>query len=293
MTIRKILASAIAVATALSIAVPLHAETRSQAMRRKEVFTDQDAEKGQAHVTAAMTVPMETLLAKADIQHPQNMLQYGIGLYLGRASAAASMSKGETEKLKAAYRALLDQYLTSSDKFGSVTFDEDAMLDNGDFWVYLAQHIGRPKERQALNQGAGAGVDSTGAATNIFMVDRMENEADDYNLVTEPIIRRQVANAAITCATTARSFARMKKAQTVDIAETKLTPEKYAEMRVTAGRIYRGSYVLGVRACATEANFMKAADFAGKHLGVLGDMKDDPNAQLVGLQGADAPKLEE
>ena len=74
MTIRRILASAIAVATALSLAAPLHAETRSQAMRRKEVFTDQDAEKGQVHVTAAMTVPMETLLTKADIQHPQNML---------------------------------------------------------------------------------------------------------------------------------------------------------------------------------------------------------------------------
>jgi hypothetical protein len=125
------------------------------------------------------------------------------------------------------------------------------------------------------------------------MVDRMENDADDYNLGTEPIIRRQVANAAITCSTTARSFARMKKAQTVDISETKLTPEKYAEMRVTAGRIYRSSYVLGVRACATEANFMTAADFAGKNLGVLGGMKDDPTAQVASLQGADAALLEE
>jgi len=292
MTIRTLLASAIVAATALSLPAPLHAETRSQAMRRKEVFTDQDAEKGQVHVKVAMTVPMETLLAKANIQHPQNMLQYGLGLYLGRPSATASMPQGEKEKLKAAYRALLDQYLTSSDKFGSVTFDEDAMLDNGDFWVYLAQHIGRPKERQPLNQ-AGAGVDSTGAATNIFMVDRMENDADDYNLVTEPIIRRQVANAAITCTTTARSFARMKKAQTVALAETKLTPEKYEEMRVTAARIYRTSYVLGIRACVTEANFMVAADFAGQNLGTLGTLKDDPAAQLANLQGADAPKLEE
>jgi hypothetical protein len=292
MTIRKILASAIAAMTVLSLAAPVQAETRKQEMRRKETFSDQDAEKGQAHVKAAMTVPMETLLAKADIQHPHNMLQYGIGLYLGRPSATASMPKGEKEKLKAAYRALLDQYLTSSDKFGSVTFDEDAMLDNGDFWVYLAQHIGRPKERQPLNQ-AGAGVDSTGAATNVFMVDRMENEAEDFNLKTEPIIRRQIANAAITCSTTARSFARMKKAQTVDISETKLTAEKYAEMRVTAGRIYRTSYVLGVHACAGEANFMATADFASQNLGLLGGMKDDPTAQLVTLQGEGAPKLEE
>lgn len=292
MNIRTFLVSAIAVATAFSLAAPLHAETRSQAMRRKEVFTDQDAEKGQAHVKAAMIVPMETLLAKADIQHPQNMLQYGLALYLGRPTATASMPRGEKEKLKAAYRALLDQYLTASDKFGDVTFDEDAMLDNGDFWVYLAQHIGRPKERQPLLQ-AGAGVDSTGAATNMFMVDRMENDADDYNLVAEPIIRRQVSNAAITCATTARSFARMKKAQTVAIAETKLTPEKYAEMRVTAVRIYRTSYVLGIRACATEANFVTAANFAGQNLGTLGGLKDDPEAKLADLQSADAPQLEE
>lgn len=293
MTIRTLLASAITVVTALSLAAPLHAETRSQAMRRKEVFTDQDAEKAQAHVKAAMTVPMETLLAKADIQHPQNMLQYGLGLYLGRPTATASMPKGEKEKLKAAYRALLDQYLTASDKFGSVTFDEDAMLDNGDFWVYLAQHIGRPKERQPLNQQTGAGLDSAGAVTNMFMTDRMENDNEDFNLTTEPIIRRQVANAAITCTTTARSFARMKKAQMVAIAETKLTPEKYAEMRVTAARIYRTSYVLGIRACATEANFMTAADFASQNLGTLGALKDNPEAKLAELQGADAPKLEE
>lgn len=293
MTIRDILALSMAAVTVLSLAAPVEAATRKQEIRRKEAFTDKDAEKGQVHVSVAMTVPMETLLAKANIQHPEIMLQYGLGLYLGRPSAIGTMPQGEREKLKAAYRALLDQYLTSSDKFGTVTFDEDSMLDNGDFWVYLAQHIGRPKDRQPLNQAVGGGLDAMGAATNVFMVDRVEDEADDYNLKTEPIIRRQVGNAAITCATTARSFARMKKAQTVDIVDTKLTPEKFAEMRTTAGRIYRTSYVLGVRACANETSFMTAADFAGRHLGALGGMKDDPTAQLVSLNGADAPVLEE
>lgn len=287
----RLMAAAMTALLAMSVAVGAGAASKKTELRRKETFSQQDAERAQVHVKAAMNTSMEALLAKADIQHPENMLQYGLGLYLGRNSVTASMAPADKEKLKAAYRALLDQYLTSNDKFGDVTFDEDAMLDNGDFWVYLAEHIGRPKERRPLNQAATLGGENAGT-TNIFIMEAYENDNDDYNLTTEPIIKRQVANAAITCATSARSFARMKKAQTVAIDETDLSPDKFAEMRVTAARLYRSSYVLGVKACASEANFSTAAEFASQHLGILGNKKDDPTAMPVDLS-TDAPELEE
>jgi len=262
------------------LAAPAGAVTRKQELTRKETFSLADAEKGQVYVRAAMTVSMEDLLKKADVQHPEIMLEYGLALYLGRDSVAATMPVGDREKLKKTYRGVLDLYLNSSDKFGSVTFDEDAMLDNGDFWVYLAEHIGRPKQQQELNQTFSS-PDGSSAAMVFLSPDR--DESDSLNLKNDYILRRQVVNAATTCATTARSFARMGKAQTVDISETKLSPDKFAEMRVTAERLYRTAYALGVQACANKQNFEAAAAFAGQHLGVLGTLKDDVNAKPADL----------
>lgn len=267
------------------LAVPAGAATRKQELTRKETFTPADAEKAQVYIKAAMAVPMADLLKKADLQHPDIMLEYGLGLYLGRDPVTANMAAGDRELLKKTYRGVLDLYLNSSDKFGDVTFDEDAMLDDGDFWIYLAEHIGRPKEQQQLNQtmpGGGGG----GEAAMVFMSPDRDN-SDTTNLNNDLILKRQVVNAATTCTASARSFARMAKAQTVDISETKLTPDKYAEMQVTAIRLYRTAYVLGVQACASKENFDAAAAFAAQHLGVLGTKKDDPKAKVADVS-ADA-----
>ncbi len=259
------------------------AATRKQELSLKETFSPEDAAKGQVYLDAAMTTPMEVLLKGADAQHPANMFEYGLALYLGRPSVAMQMNAGDKEKLKTAYRGVLDLYLNSSDKFGKVNFDEDEMLDNGDFWVYLAEHIGRPKTRQELNTTVTVAADQGMGPGGGMLAFIPDNQNTEFNLNQDLVLRRQVVNAATTCATSAASFARMKKAQTVDIAETKLAPDKFAEMKTTATRLYRAAYDLGGMSCPSKAYFQKAASFAAQNLGKLGALKDDPAAIVATL----------
>jgi hypothetical protein len=262
------------------------AATNKQRLSRRETFSQKQAEAAQVHVRRAMSEPMADLLAKADFQHAEVMLSYGLALYLGRPSATANLSDGEKARLKAAYRDVLDLYLTSGDKFPNVTFDEDAMLENGDFWVYLAEHVGRPNESRRLEQTLPTEAGNSAGTSTLMLMPNNPNQSGE-NIGADLVIDRGVANAAISCATSAMAFARMKKAQVVDIAETKLTSEKFTEMRVTAARLYRSAYGTGVAACASKANFLTAAEFSAGNLGRLGAMKVDAAAVPVELDDSE------
>lgn len=258
------------------------AATKKRELSNQETFTGADAVKGQTYVTAAMTTPMIDLLTKADVQHPEIMLEYGLALDLGRPSVSKSMSDGDREKLKRGFRTMLDLYLNKSDKF-DITFDEDAMLDQSEFWIYLAKHVGRPKPRQAqINQQIDAMPSPGGGAPMAFMPDD-PNQDKEFNLLQDLILRPNVVNAATTCAQSAYGFARMRKAQTVDIAETKLTPEQFATVQTTAVKAYRLAYAEGQMACGSKDYFLSVVDFASHNLGHLGTMKDNPNAVVATL----------
>lgn len=277
---------------AMTMGVGAEAATRKKELSNKEAFTAEDSVKGQVYINAAMTTPMMDLLSKADVNHPDQMLEYGLALDLGRTSVSAAMSKDDKEKLKRGFRAMLDLYVNKSDKFGDVTFDEDSMLDQSEFWIYLAKHVGRPKPRamanMAVDMSGGAGG-ASGAAMNTFILDNSEQD-QEFNLNQDLILRPNIVNASTACVQSAYGFARMRKAQLVDITETKLTPDQFATIQATAVKNYRLAWAEGQLACGSTDYFNQVVGFAAQNLGALGTMKDNPNAVLATL--GDAPKAD-
>ncbi len=245
-------------------------------------FDAADAMKGQDYLNAAMDTDMATLLGKAQVTAPEIMLEYGLALELGRPSASAALSKDDKEKLKRGYRAMLDLYLNSGDKFGGVKFDEDSMLDIPDFWIALAEHIGRPKPRVDVQEEAAAAAAGGGpgveAPPMVYIPDQSSQDKE-FNLGEDLVLKRHVVNAAWACAQSAESFARLRKIQLIDISQTKLTPSQFANAMSAVVSDYRTAYQEGVLACGSRDAFFKVADFAGKNLGKLGQMKEDPNAK--------------
>lgn len=251
-----------------------------------DTYSPGDTARAQVFLEAAMTTPMMDLLQKADVTNPQAMLEYGLALELGRPSVAQALPKDIRDKLKSDYRAMLDLYLNAGDKkdplLADINFESDAMLDNQEFWVDLAKQIGRPKERQPIDQVVpGDAMDQGGGAVS-FIPDP-QDEGNGLNLSKDLVLKREVVNAAAGCAESATGFAKMKKAQTVDISATKLSPTEFASMKAEAVRVYRISYSTGSSACGSRDYFFKVSDFASQNLGVLGQMKDDPAASVASL----------
>ncbi len=289
-TLRGATLAAVGIVLGVSLAMSGTAEARGQKkeLSNREGFTTTDAMQGQAYVSAAMTTPMMDLLMKADVKHPDIMLEYGIALDLGRTSVSSQMSKDDRDKLKRGFREMLDLYINSGDKF-DITFNEDAMLDQSEFWIYLAKHVGRPKPRQGMLNQQGDTMPSPGAAPMTFMPDDPDQDKE-FNLLQDLILKPNVVNAATACGQSAFGFARMRKVQTVDIAETKLTPEQFATAQEAAIKAYRLSYAEGQLACGGRDYFTKVVDFASHNLGALGNMKDNPVAVVADLG---MPKVEE
>jgi hypothetical protein len=258
------------------------AAPRKKELNSKAVYSQADAVKGQAHVSAAMTVPMLDLLQKADVNHPEYMLQYGLALDLGRPSVSQQLAQGDKERLKTGYRELLDIYLTSKDKF-DIEFDEDAMLDESEFWIYLAKHVGRKQDKQQLNSAMGVGNDPAAGTMGFFVPQSFGDDDSKLNLNQDLVLKPGLVNAATTCAQSAYAFARMGKAQKVDISATKLTPDQFAKVQETAARVYQVSYKQGVLACGSKAFFLKTVAFSEQNLGVLGGMKENPAAILANI----------
>ncbi len=281
-TLRDAALTAIGIVLGVSLAMSGTADAKSdkKELSNRESFTTEDALKGQAYVNTAMTAPMMDLLQKADVQHPDTMLEYGIALDLGRPSVSSQMSKDDREKLKRGFRDMLDLYITKADKF-DITFNEDAMLDQSEFWIYLAKHVGRPKPRVSL-AGVAPGESTPGAPPMAFVPDD-PNQDKEFNLNEDLILKPNVVNAATACGQSAFGFARMHKAQTVDISATRLTPEQFATARESAVKAYRLSWAEGILACGSREYFLQVADFASHNLGALGAMKDDPNAVVADL----------
>jgi len=247
-------------------------------------FEAADALKGQAYLDAAMTAAMPDLLARAQVTSPDVMLEYGLALELGRPSASTSLSKDDKDKLKRGYRAMLDLYLNSGDKFGDVKFDEDSMLDIPDFWIALAEHIGRPKPRVDVEAAAEAAAQSAGntpGGSEMAMIYVPDQSAQDkeFNMGEDLILNRHVVNAAWACTQSAESFARLRKIQLLDISQTKLTPTEFANALSGVVAEYRTAYEEGVLACGAKDYFFKVADAASHNLGKLGQLKEDPKAR--------------
>jgi hypothetical protein len=269
-----------AVVIVLAMCGTAEAAGQKKELSNRETFTPADAMKGQAYVNAAMTTPMMELLKQADVQHPDIMLEYGIALDLGRVSVSSQMSKDDRDKLKRGFREMLDLYINKSDKF-DITFNEDAMLDQSEFWIYLAKHVGRPKPRASLN-GVAQAASAPGAPPMAFIPDD-PNQDKEFNLNEDLVLKPNVVNAATACGQSAYGFARMRKVQTVDISQTKLTPEQFATAQEAAVKAYRLSWAEGILACGSREYFLQAADFASHNLGALGNMKDNPAAVVADL----------
>jgi len=279
---KTILLAAAAIGLALSAG---QAMALSKATDNLGSFEAADALKAQAYLDAAVAADMPSLLSKAQVTAPEQMLEYGLALELGRPSASTALSKDDKEKLKRGYRAMLDLYLNSGDKFGSVKFDEDSMLDVPDFWIALAEHIGRPKPRvdvraaaEAAMQSQASGPDGAAAMTMVYVPDASIQDKE-FNLGEDLVLNRHVVNAAWSCAQSAQSFARLRKIQVIDISQTKLTPVQFANAMSAVVADYRTAYQEGVMACGSRDQFFKIADVAGQNLGKLGQLKDDPNAK--------------
>lgn len=293
MTSRFMLAAGLAAGLAVGLAfiamvTQAQAETKQQALTVQANFTPEQAVKGQAWLDAAMMTPMLDLLSHADVTNPQGMMEYGLALELGRPSASAQLPQSQKDKLKEGYRSMLDLYLNASDKkdpvLSKVDFTEDAMLDNQEFWVDLAKQIGHRKERTAIDQSVPAqGPEDPGAPMMTFIADPQNND-NGLNLNQDLVLQRGIVNAATACAESAAGFAKMRKTQLIDIAATRLSPDAFAKAKAEAVRTYRIAYAEGIQACGSEDYFMKAAKFAGQHLGALGEMKEDPNAKLADLK---------
>ncbi|WP_235075866.1 hypothetical protein [Asticcacaulis sp. AC460] len=264
---------------------------RKKELNSKASYTQVDAVKGQGHVTAAMTTPMLELLQKADVQHPEYMLQYGLALDLGRPSEAYRLAQPDKERLKKGYRELLDLYITSKDKF-DIEFNEDAMLDESEFWIYLAKHVGRRKNQEQTNASLGMGNDPAAGSTGFFVPQTFGNDDDTLNLNQDLILKPGMVNAATTCAQSANAFARMEKAQKVDIAATKLTPDQFAKVQQDAVRVYQTSYQQGVLACGGRDFFNQTVDFSRQNLGLLGTLQENPAAILATIAEPDEDKAE-
>jgi len=275
------LAAAACLAAGLSTAV--HAQTRKKDLDNQSTFEAADAIKGRDYVEAAMTTPMLDLLKQADVTRPAIMLEYGLALELGRPSVSSQLSEGDRDKLKRGFRDMLDLYLNSSDKFGKVTFKEDSMLDLPEFWILLAEHIGRPKRRVDAAEIAQLATNGRVDTSSMMFIPDTSEQDKEFNLNADLVLNRQVVNAATTCVESAMGFARMRKIQTVAASETNVTPEQFAQARDMAARNYRLAYQEGILGCGDRDYFMKVVDVASHNLGHLGELKDDPNAQPVDL----------
>jgi hypothetical protein len=281
------------VATSL-VAVSARAEPPRKPLEVQSSFGADDAVKGQAYIRIAMAAPMPDLAKAATATNPTAMLEYGLALQLGRPSASAMIDRGETEKLKRGFRAMIDAYLNSADRFDGVKFNEDSMLDHPDFWIALAEHIGRPKQHvdNAIIAADAQAMIPPGmgltASAPTYMPD--DQQSEEFNLGQDLILDRQVVNAAWACAQSARSFARLKKVQLLDVSATRMTPEQFADAKTGLIDVYRVSYQEGVLACGARDFFFQVADIAAANLGKLGALKEDPNATLASLPAVPEPQ---
>ena len=252
----------------------------SRATENLGSFEAADALKGQDYIKAAISADMPDLLRRAQVTAPDAMLEYGLALEIGRPSASTALSKDDKDKLKRGYRAMLDLYLNSGDKFGGVKFDEDSMLDIPDFWIALAEHIGRPKPRVDVQAAAEAAANQPGVESMpMVYIPDPSSQDKEFNLGEDLILNRHVVNAAWSAAQSAESSARLRKIQLIDISQTKLTPTQFANALGAVINDYRTAYQEGVLACGSRDDFFKVADVAGHNLGKLGQLKEDPNAK--------------
>ena len=274
-------------AVVVLIATPVQAELARKPLEVQSAFGADEAVKGQDYVRVAMTAPMADLVKAATPTNPAAMLEYGLALQLGRPSAASGLGRADKEKLKRGFRQMIDAYLNPTDKFDGVKFNEDSMLDTPDFWITLAEHIGRPKPHvdNAIVMADAQAMIPPGMAPTASAMTYMpdDQQAEEYNLGQDLVLDRQVVNASWACAQSARSFARLKKVQLLDVSETRMTPEQFAVAKGQLVDVYLTSYREGVLSCGSRDFFFSAADVASANLGKLGTLKEDPSAKLAVL----------
>jgi hypothetical protein len=280
----------VAVAACLLVVAPAGAESKSK-LNLTGKFDSAASRKGWPRLQGAMNKPMTELLDKATQFDPNSVLEYGLGLELGR--APETLSERQAKRVQAAFAAFLNANTDLRDHI-TLTGGEDALLKAPDFWIILAKNLARHERQQAYNVGSTLSTDggfTPGGPLSFSSVDWDDGEFSqgNYDLSGSAVLGRYMVYASQACAMYARAFDQMKKVQLIDAAALpKLTPEELAHNRSEAVRIYRATARLGPQACGGQDMFDTVAAFADNHLGQLGAYPNDPALTLAPLDsGAD------
>ncbi len=236
-----------------------------------------DTVKAQANVTIAMTTPMPEILSRAAELKVDYMLDYGLGLELGREAATKTMTPVERANVQEVFKDLLALYVQGHDDI-QIAGDEAPLLDQPDFWILMARalSIRTPSPTVAVSDP------DTGQVTT-ETADTMVGQAPKgYSLSGQPILDPGPVSAAQSCVIDARADARMSKIVNLDPAATpKLTAAQLSDLKQRAVKLGHEAHTMGVDACGGQAFYGGVFAFAAQHLGKLGALKEEPGAAIT------------
>ncbi len=286
----RISAAILAATAAAAVAGPCLAGNWT--LRDYGEYTPAEAHKAQSYIKSAMTESMDKAAALAAEIHADDMLDYGLGLALGRAPATTMIdtsSKSRMQDLFDAAMSVYDRDLTKNGKTAATGYDP-AALDQADFWIWMSRMLSYSQTSSvdvsqaeaAVNpndpNGEAAAVNSAQSNSSTMTAEAGDFSGPDgrmYDLKGDlTVLEPRVVSAAHACADYAYTAARMQRFTELDPeAVPHVTPDKMRDLQAQAAQLVMLASKRGPEACGDEAFFDQVRLFAEGHLGKLASFK--------------------
>jgi hypothetical protein len=264
-------------------------------------FTKSEALHAQVYLKAAMSESMTQAARGASEIRAAEMLDYGLGLALGREPATEALDPPAKARVHSLFQTAIALYqadLGDSTKIG----DDAAAINQADFWIWMSRMLsmsartslevasiatstGSPNSPSPVAPGADLVTGTLSSNTGDFL----GPDGRSYDLKGDlPVLAPRVVSAAHACADYAYTAARMKRVTALDPnGNSKVSPAKMRELQQQASSLIQAAEGRGPGACGGQDFFAKVEAYAAGNLGHVGQLK---LGGQTASDGGDSPK---
>ena len=279
-------------ACALSIAFGAPAMAENWTMRDYGDFSKDEASKAQVYIKKAMVESMDKAAEQAAEIRAAEMLDYGLGLALGRDPATEVVDNYGKDRVQKLFVTAMSVYQRDLGRDANIGYDP-RVFNSPDFWIWMARMLSM-SPRSSINvdstvaaaasgssssQGGGGQGDSVATTVSgVQVVEDGDLEGPDGNSYTLkgdlPILDPRVVSAAHACADYAYTAARMQRVAELDPNTVAgVTPDKMRDLQQQAQQLFELAVKRGPTPCGSSEFFGQVESYAEGHLGKLGTFK--------------------
>jgi hypothetical protein len=271
----------------LAFSGPQPAGAANWAMLNYGDFTKGEAQHAQVYLKAAMSESMTQAARGASEILAAEMLDYGLGLALGREPSTDALdppAKARVHSLFTTAIAVYQKDLGDNAKIG----DDTSAIDQADFWIWMSRMLSMSArtslEVASIATSTGSpnapapvapGADLVTGTLTANDGDFMGPDGRAYDLKGDlPVLDPRVVSAAHACADYAYTAARMKRVVALDPdGNPKVSPAKMRDLQQQAASLIQAAQSRGPGACGGADFFAKVQTYAAGNLGHVGQLK--------------------